>query len=132
MNQVLIKMTKNRSWENTNIFITGCTGLLGPRLTESLISQNAHIIGLVRDLVPKPRFYQPEIFNHVVEVRCEIENYTLLERILNEYKIRDQYLSAKKSKKIMEWKSQCSLDYGLKETVEWYVNFFKNYQHPET
>lgn len=29
-------------------------------------------------------------------------------------------------------KIEITLDYGLKETIEWYVNFFENYQHPVT
>jgi CDP-glucose 4,6-dehydratase len=80
-------MSRETFWENKNILITGCTGLLGSWLTESLISKNANVIGLVRDSVPKSRFYQSNIWNNVVTVRGDIENYFLLERILNEYEI---------------------------------------------
>jgi CDP-glucose 4,6-dehydratase len=80
-------MSKETFWENKNILITGCTGLLGSCLTESLVSKNANVIGLVRDSVPKSRFYQSNIRNNVVTVRGEIENYFLLERIINEYEI---------------------------------------------
>src|SRR5512137_1231791 len=80
-------MAKETFWENKNILITGCTGLLGSWLTESLVSQNANVVGLVRDSVPKSRFYQPGIMNNVVTVRGEIEDYFLLERIINEYEI---------------------------------------------
>lgn len=80
-------MSKGMFWENKNILITGCTGLLGSWLTESLISKNANVVGLVRDSVPKSRFYESSIRNNVVTVRGEIENYFLLERIINEYEI---------------------------------------------
>jgi len=80
-------MLKDTFWEDKNVLITGCTGLLGSWLTESLISKKANVIGLVRDSVPKSRFYQPKILNHVVVVHGDIENYPLLERILNEYEI---------------------------------------------
>ena len=80
-------MSKETFWENKNILITGCTGLLGPWLAESLVSKKANVIGLVRDSVPKSRFYQSKIGNTVVTVRGEIENYFLLERIINEYEI---------------------------------------------
>jgi CDP-glucose 4,6-dehydratase len=80
-------MAKESFWENKNILITGCTGLLGSWLTESLVSKDANIIGLVRDSVPKSRFFQPTIRNNVVTVRGEIEDYFLLERIINEYEI---------------------------------------------
>jgi len=80
-------MLKETFWENKNILITGCTGLLGSWLAESLVSKKANVIGLVRDSVPKSRFYQSKIGNTVVTVRGEIENYFLLERIINEYEI---------------------------------------------
>ena len=80
-------MSKETFWENKNILITGCTGLLGSWLTESLVSKKANVVGLVRDSVPKSRFYQSKIGNTVVTVRGEIENYFLLERIINEYEI---------------------------------------------
>ena len=80
-------MSKETFWENKNILITGCTGLLGSWLTESLVTKNANVIGLVRDSVPKSRFFQTNIMKNVVVVRGEIENYSLLERIINEYEI---------------------------------------------
>ncbi|MGA2933634.1 MAG: GDP-mannose 4,6-dehydratase [Methanomicrobiales archaeon] len=80
-------MSKETFWEDRNVFITGCTGLLGSWLTESLLSKKANVIGLVRDSIPKSRFYQSDIRDNVVTVRGEIENYFLLERIINEYEI---------------------------------------------
>jgi CDP-glucose 4,6-dehydratase len=52
-----------------------------------LLSKKANVIGLVRDSIPKSRFYQSDIRDNVVTVRGEIENYFLLERIINEYEI---------------------------------------------
>lgn len=39
--------------------------------------------------------------------------------------IKHQYLSASKAKKILNWKPKYTLDEGLKETIEWYKNFFE-------
>lgn len=80
-------MPKEPFWEDRNILITGCTGLLGSWITESLIAQNAHVIGLVRDTVPQSRYFEPGIIEQVVTIRGEIENFPLLERIINEYEI---------------------------------------------
>jgi len=80
-------MSKGTFWEDKNVLITGCTGLLGSWLTESLILKKANVIGLVRDSVPKSRFYQSNIRDYVVTVHGEIENFFLLERIINEYEI---------------------------------------------
>jgi CDP-glucose 4,6-dehydratase len=80
-------MAKEPFWEDRNILITGCTGLLGSWITESLISKNANVIGLVRDSVPKSRFYEPAIQDNVVTVRGEIEDLPLIDRVINEYEI---------------------------------------------
>ncbi|HOW28633.1 MAG TPA: NAD-dependent epimerase/dehydratase family protein, partial [Elusimicrobiota bacterium] len=45
---------KNSSfWKNRNVFVTGCTGLLGSWLTKHLLRRQAHVIGLIRDWVPE-------------------------------------------------------------------------------
>jgi CDP-glucose 4,6-dehydratase len=45
------------------------------------------VIGLVRDSVPKSNFYLKGLDKQVICVRGEIENFDLIERILNEYEI---------------------------------------------
>ena len=37
-----------------------------------------------------------------------------------------QYLSIEKAKRLLNWHPNYTLDQGLKETVEWYKNYFKN------
>jgi CDP-glucose 4,6-dehydratase len=46
-------------------------------------------------------------------------------KVLNQAtnEIQDQYLSAKKAKKMLNWKSQYTLDDGLAETITWYTRF---------
>jgi len=48
--------------------------------------------------------------------------------VLNETKneIKHQYLSAEKAKKVLEWQSKYSLEEGLKATINWYQEFFKD------
>ena len=74
-------------WENRNVFITGSTGFLGTYLTEELISKKASVTSLVRDWVASSRFVLSDTYKKVNIVRGEVENYSLLERILNEYEI---------------------------------------------
>lgn len=80
-------MQNNAFWKDRNVLITGCTGLLGSWLSESLVSEKAHVVGLVRDSVPGSRLFQTDALNRMVTVRGEVENYYLLERIINEYEI---------------------------------------------
>jgi len=46
--------------------------------------------------------------------------------ILNkaEGEIRNQYLSIKKSKRLIEWEPRFSLEAGLKKTISWYRDYF--------
>lgn len=48
--------------------------------------------------------------------------------VLNEAKgeIKHQYLSAVKAKNILGWSSTYTIDEGMKETIDWYKEFFKN------
>lgn len=48
-------------------------------------------------------------------------------KILNQakYEIRHQYLSSKKAKIILGWQARYTLDEGLKRTIEWYRDYFK-------
>jgi CDP-glucose 4,6-dehydratase len=83
------------SLTGSNVFITGGTGLLGSHLTRLLVSQGANVVALVRDSVPRSLFYDasPEwdLQNKVTVVRGEIEDYPLIERIINEYEIESVF-----------------------------------------
>jgi len=74
-------------WRRRKVFVTGCTGLLGAWLTDWLVNQEADVVGLVRDNVPQSNFYRMGLANRTVTVRGAVEDYGLLERILNEYEI---------------------------------------------
>jgi len=79
----------DKFWKDRNVFVTGCTGLLGSWLTKALVERGANVIGLIRDLVPKSNLnLNWSGFNDKVTiVRGEIEDYFLLERVINEYEI---------------------------------------------
>ncbi len=74
-------------WRRRKVLVTGCTGLLGAWLTDWLVRQGADVVGLVRDSVPHSNFYRMGLADHIVVIRGAIEEYELLERILNEYEV---------------------------------------------
>ena len=39
--------------------------------------------------------------------------------------IREQYLSSRKARELLDWKPKFSLETSLKETIEWYKAYFK-------
>jgi CDP-glucose 4,6-dehydratase len=74
-------------WHNRNVFITGCTGLLGAWLTKSLVEKGANVVGLVRDKVPNSNLYRFGLQKMINTVFGNIENYNELERFINEYEV---------------------------------------------
>lgn len=74
-------------WQNRNVFITGCTGLLGSWMVKYLVGSNANVTGLIRDWVPKSKLITDDSINKINIIRGQIEDFPLLERTLNEYEI---------------------------------------------
>ncbi|AQS43139.1 GDP-mannose 4,6-dehydratase [Bacillus velezensis] len=74
-------------WKNKNVFVTGCTGLLGSSLVKELIDQGANVTGLVRDTVPKSNLYQGEQVKQMNIVHGALEDLDVIERALGEYEI---------------------------------------------
>ncbi|QKF32634.1 GDP-mannose 4,6-dehydratase [Bacillus velezensis] len=74
-------------WKNKNVFVTGCTGLLGSSLVKELIDRGANVTGLVRDTVPKSNLYQGEQVKQMNIVHGALEDLDVIERALGEYEI---------------------------------------------
>lgn len=74
-------------WKNKNVFVTGCTGILGSWLTIKLVENGANVIGLIRDLVPKSNLNWSGFNTKINVVRGTLTDYELLLRVLNEYEV---------------------------------------------
>jgi len=79
-------------WRNKNVFITGATGLLGSWSTKLMIDEGANVIVLNRDITPKSILWgSSKEFDYIKDkstiVYGCLEDYQLLERILNEYEV---------------------------------------------
>ena len=74
-------------WKDKNVFVTGCTGLLGSWLTEALYRRGANVVGLIRDTVPRSNLSQLACWRGISVVRGDVADYALLERALNEYEV---------------------------------------------
>lgn len=72
-------------WNGRNVFVTGCTGFLGSHLVKALLDKGAVVTGLVRDRVRSSGFFYDQAA--VNQVYGSLEDYALLERVLNEYEI---------------------------------------------
>jgi len=75
-------------WTDRNVFITGCTGLVGGWLTDALIESGANVVGLIRDWVPRSRLVSQGQSARITAVRGSVEDLGLIERAINEYEIQ--------------------------------------------
>jgi CDP-glucose 4,6-dehydratase len=67
--------------------VTGCTGLLGSWLVGSLVDREADVVGLVWDSVPQSELNSLRLQEKIKKVWGSVEDYYLMERILNEYEV---------------------------------------------
>jgi len=71
---------------------------------------------------------QPHSVLEIVQKTIDLMGSDLKAKVLKNAsnEIQDQFLSAQKAKKLLNWKSLYTLDQGLKETIEWYTHFLNN------
>ncbi len=74
-------------WRDKTTFITGATGLLGGWLVKDLLNKKADIVCLVRDWIPESQLINSGMLNNVKIIRGNLEDQSLLERILGEYEV---------------------------------------------
>jgi CDP-glucose 4,6-dehydratase len=70
-----------------------------------------------------------DIVQKIINIMSSDLKPKLLNQSTNEN--QDKYLSAKKAKKMLNWKSKYTLDIGLQETIDWYTHFFQHYPQSE-
>ena len=79
------------NWKNQPVLITGATGLLGSHLARRLLELGANVVALVRDTVPRSLYFHPSpewnCAARAVTVYGCLEDFALLNRLLNEYEI---------------------------------------------
>lgn len=80
-------MDQEKFWNGRDVLVTGCTGLLGPWLTEALVEKGARVVGLIRDWVPHSHLVRSGAINRIRVVRGAVEDYPLVHRVLNEYEV---------------------------------------------
>lgn len=77
----------NQFWKDKNVLVTGAVGFIGSWLSKELIHLGAHVTALIRDRNPEAHVFGKDDLKNMRLVFGELENYSLLDRILNEYDI---------------------------------------------
>ncbi len=74
-------------WQNRTAFVTGATGFVGAHITQTLLAQGARVICLQRDAEQPTALDLFGLRAHVTILNGALEDFTLLERALNEYEV---------------------------------------------
>lgn len=82
-----MKSLQSTFWHNKRVLVTGANGLLGPWLINDLIEHGAHVVALVRDLLPQSLFHTAGLDEQVTVCIGALEDYDVLLRVLNEQNI---------------------------------------------
>ncbi|NOT61008.1 MAG: SDR family NAD(P)-dependent oxidoreductase [Acidobacteria bacterium] len=77
----------NSYWQNKTAFVTGATGFIGAHVTKMLVEQGARVVCLQRDAVRANSLDLFDLRRRVTVIQGQLEDYALLERLLNEYEI---------------------------------------------
>ena len=76
------------NWSRRNVFITGANGFVGSWLARELVEQGANVVVLVRDLTPRSGLaLHPGLPERLTQVRGDLLDYALMQRILTEFDI---------------------------------------------
>ena len=74
----------NQEWLHRAVAVTGATGFLGSHLVDMLVQRGADVVVLVRDVVPATDI-TTRWRGRVAEVRGDVRDQHLLERLFGEY-----------------------------------------------
>jgi CDP-glucose 4,6-dehydratase len=74
-------------WRDRNVFVTGCTGILGSWLTMSLVDGGASVVGLIYDEDPRSQLVRSSYDQRIIRVRGSVTDYALMGRVFNEYEV---------------------------------------------
>ena len=75
------------AWRERHVLVTGATGLLGGWLVEALLARGAHVVGLVRDSIPRSRLVAERVIDRIDVVWGDVTDYLGVERALAEFEI---------------------------------------------
>jgi CDP-glucose 4,6-dehydratase len=74
-------------WNNRTAFVTGATGFVGAHVARLLVEQGARVVCLQRDTVRANSLDLFDLRRRVTVIQGSIEDFALMERVLNEYEI---------------------------------------------
>ena len=77
----------NSFWKDRNAFVTGASGFVGAHVARMLVEGGARVVCLQRDAVRANSLDLFDLRRRVTVINGSVEDFALMERILNEYEI---------------------------------------------
>ncbi len=74
-------------WNNRTAFVTGATGFVGAHVARMLVDRGARVVCLQRDAIRANSLDLFDLRRKVTVISGAVEDYPLMERVLNEYEI---------------------------------------------
>jgi CDP-glucose 4,6-dehydratase len=75
------------NWAARNVLVTGCTGFIASWLTIDLVNRGANVVGIARDKVHNSYLLSSGYLDKITMVYGSVTDYSLVERLLDEYEI---------------------------------------------
>ncbi len=75
------------SWQDKNVLVTGCTGIIGSWLSSRLVKNGARVVGIIRDHVSFSNLYREGTRKGMALAYGDITDYQFVNRVLAEYEI---------------------------------------------
>jgi len=80
-------MANTDFWQDRRVLVTGCTGMLGAWLTETLADLGADVVGIVRDWVPQSQLVRSGVADRIKIVRADVTDAEAMVRVFSDYEI---------------------------------------------
>jgi CDP-glucose 4,6-dehydratase len=77
----------DRAWQTRTVLCTGATGVVGGSVVHALLEAGANVLALVRDVDTRAEFFRSGAAERTTQVHGELQDYALLERIINQYEV---------------------------------------------
>lgn len=74
-------------WQDKNVLVTGCTGIIGSWLSRKLVSYGARVVGIIRDYVGFSNLYRQGTIKGMSTAQGDITDFQFVNRVLAEYEI---------------------------------------------
>jgi CDP-glucose 4,6-dehydratase len=87
LENIVVGSINNSFWEKKRVFLTGATGFVGSNIAEKIVGLGAEVTIIDRDIKKNNPLQLSGVTEKVHQIFGDINDYTLVSRIISEYEI---------------------------------------------